>query len=164
MKSDTEFRKTIESFWVFLIYFAITFAAATFGAFFKPGEWYALLLKPALNPPNEVFAPVWLTLYFMMAVSIWLVWRKAPNRIEFSLPRNLYLGQLFLNALWSYLFFGLQNPFLAFIDLVFLWFLLVAMIFSFQRLSIFAAALNIPYLLWLSFAGYLNLSIYIINA
>lgn len=148
---------------MFIVFLIIAFVPASIGAFFGPGEWYANILKPSFNPPDWIFAPVWTTLYFLMAVSFWLVWKAAPNDTEFAFPRNLFFIQLILNAIWSPLFFGLQNPGLALIDLVFLWCFIIAMIYSFSRLSKLAAFLQAPYLLWVSFAGLLNFTIWQIN-
>lgn len=86
----------------------LCFSAAAFGSQFMPGEWYAALKKPTWNPPNWIFGPVWSALYTMMAVAAWLVWRRGGFRVN-RLPLSLFLIQLFLNALWSWLFFG-ENP------------------------------------------------------
>lgn len=148
---------------MFILFLILAFTPATIGAFFGPGEWYAALSKPSLNPPDWIFAPVWTTLYFLMAISIWLVWKKAPTKEIFSTPRNLFLVQLALNALWSPLFFGLHRPDLAFINLVLLWFFILLMIVSYFRISRTAAFLQIPYLAWVSFAGLLNFSLWLLN-
>jgi hypothetical protein len=98
------------SLWIGLgFWLAVTFTAAWIGSWFQPGEWYAALVKPTLTPPAWIFGPVWTLLYAMMAIAAWLVWRRYgwANAIG---PLGLFLGQLALNALWSYLFFGLQRP------------------------------------------------------
>jgi benzodiazapine receptor len=146
-----------------IAFLLLAFVPAYLGVFFGPSEWYAQLIKPAFNPPDWIFGPVWTTLYVLMAVSLWLVWKAAPNKIEFVLPRNLFLCQLALNAAWSPLFFGLHNPGLALINLIFMWCFIIAMIYSFYRLSRPAAYLQIPYLLWVSFAGILNFIIFKLN-
>ena len=87
----------------------LCFGAAAFGAQFMPGEWYAGLKKPAWNPPGWVFGPVWTALYAMMAVAVWLVWRRGGVAAN-ALPLSLFLAQLVCNALWSWMFFGLKNP------------------------------------------------------
>ena len=150
----------IKSFSIFL---ALTFLAAAFGSLFQPGAWYAGLDKAVLNPPNFVFAPVWTILYLLMPISATWVYMRARTRYEAELARNIFLGQLLLNALWSFLFFGLESPVLALIDLVCLWFAVVTMIYFFARISLKAALLQVPYLLWLSFAGYLNIAIWWLN-
>jgi translocator protein len=148
---------------MFFIFLIIAFLPASVGAFFGPGEWYASLSKPSFNPPDWIFAPVWSTLYFLMAVSFWMVWKNCPNDEAFILPRNLFFIQLTLNAIWSPLFFGLHNPGLALLDLVILWCFILGMIFSFSRLSRMAALLQVPYLAWVSFAGLLNFTLWQLN-
>ena len=91
---------------------SLTFAAAVFGGQFTPGPWYAQLAKPGITPPAWVFGPVWTALYAMMAVAAWLVW-KQRGFAGASLALTLFIVQLALNALWSWIFFGLHNPGLA---------------------------------------------------
>lgn len=142
---------------------ACCFAAAVIGSLFLPGEWYAGLEKPAWNPPSWVFGPVWTTLYAMMGIAAWLVWMRggfASKRPALS----LFILQLFFNTLWSPLFFGLQNPGLAFLDLVFLGFSLLATTIAFWKARPLAGALLIPYLIWVTFAGALNFTIWQLNS
>jgi translocator protein len=153
----------MRSWIMFIVFLIIAFLPASIGAFFGPAEWYAGIAKPSFNPPDWIFAPVWTSLYFLMAVSIWLVWKNAQNNEEFVLPRNLFFAQLLLNALWSPMFFGMQNPGLALLDLIFLWLFILAMIYSFSRISRVAALLQLPYLAWVSFAGLLNFTIWQLN-
>lgn len=122
--------------------------------------WYTGLPKPALNPPAWIFAPVWITLFALMGIAAFLVWKKGANRKNIKIALFIFIVQLVLNALWSMIFFGLHNPGLAFIDLIFLWFAILATIFSFAKIFKSAAWLLIPYILWVSFAGYLNYSIW----
>jgi translocator protein len=141
---------------------AVTFAAAAMGALFLPGEWYATLEKPAWNPPNWLFGPVWTTLYVGMAVTAWLVWRRggfAGQRTALS----LFLVQLLLNALWSPVFFGLHLPGLAFAEVVLLWATLLATVVAFWKARPLAGMLLLPYLAWVSFAGSLNFAIWRLN-
>jgi len=133
------------------------------GSLFPPGAWYAALDKPSWNPPNAVFGPVWTTLYILMGIAAWLVWRRAG----FAGARTaltLYGVQLALNALWSYLFFGMQSPLAAFLELTVLWGVIVATLVRFWRVSPAAGALLIPYLCWVSFAGVLNFVIWRLNS
>jgi tryptophan-rich sensory protein len=149
--------------WIGLgFWLAITFAVAWIGSRFQPGDWYAGLIKPALTPPAWVFGPAWTLLYIMMATAAWLVWRmdSLANTIG---PLALFLGQLALNAVWSYLFFGLQRPGLALLDIVALWLAILATIISFWRSCPSAGILLIPYLLWVSFATYLNFQFWRLN-
>ena len=114
-----------------------------------PGEWYGSLIKPALTPPAWIFGPVWTLLYTMMAMAAWLVWRRHGLADAIG-PLGLFLGQLALNALWSFFFFGLQRPGLAFIDIVALWVAILATLIAFWRSHPLAGLLLLPYLLgWL---------------
>lgn len=121
-------------------------------------EWYVTLPKPALAPPNWVFAPVWTTLFFLMGVALYFIWQKKWNTREKRLAILVFGTQLGLNMLWSILFFGYRNPALAFGEIVFLWLSIVATIYVFSKISRPAAWLLVPYLLWVSFASYLNFS------
>jgi translocator protein len=145
------------AFWL-----VVTFAAAWIGSRFQPGEWYAGLVKPALTPPGWVFGPVWTLLYAMMGTAAWLVWRTL-GVYGALIPLGLFLGQLALNALWSYLFFGLQRPDLAFLDIVALWLSILATLLAFWRTYPPAGLLLLPYLLWVSFATYLNFQFWRLN-
>ena len=128
-----------------------------------PGEWYASLAKPPWNPPSFVFAPVWTTLYVLMGIAAWLVWREAG----FSGARaalSLFLVQLVLNALWSYLFFGMQKPMFAFFEIIVLWCMILATLVAFWRVRPMAGVLLIPYVCWVSFASVLNYQLWRLNA
>ncbi len=141
----------------------VTLAAGWIGSRFAPGEWYAALAKPSWNPPGYLFGPVWSILYLHMAVSAWLVWRKAGFSGA-GVALGLFLLQLILNALWSYLFFGLHRPDLAFIDIVALWLVILATLLAFWPISGPAGLLLLPYLAWVSFASALNLQLWRLNA
>lgn len=117
--------------------------------------WYPTIAKPAWTPPSWVFGPVWSLLYLMMAVSSWLIWRKDGIR-EARLPLGLFVAQLILNAAWSGVFFGLQNPALAFIELCLLWLILAATTSLFAVREKIAGVLLIPYVAWTGFAVVLN--------
>ncbi len=140
---------------------ALTFSAAAFGAQFMPGSWYAALAKPALNPPGWLFGLVWPLLYVLMSVAAWLLWRasRGPRRLGLA----LHLLQLVLNALWSWFFFGLQQPLAALVDLLLLWLAVLLLMLCCLRSQRAAAILLLPYLLWLSFAFYLNAGIVSLN-
>jgi benzodiazapine receptor len=126
-------------------------------------SWYVTLAKPALNPPAWVFGPVWTTLFVLMGIAAFLVWKKVPDDRRGRMALALFGLQLVLNVLWSVLFFGLRSPGAAFIEIVILWGAILATIVAFARVSKPAAWLLLPYILWVSFAGYLNYSIYILN-
>lgn len=118
--------------------------------------WYATLDKPVFSPPNWVFGPVWTILYLLMGISLYLVWQKK------KVPAVFWV-QLALNALWSVIFFGLKNPVLAMLDIAVLWVAIYLTIKSFYSISKIAAYLLLPYLIWVTFASILNLSIVILN-
>jgi tryptophan-rich sensory protein len=136
------------------IFLIITFAAAATGAFAGPDDWYGNLVKPRLTPPNWVFGPVWTTLYFLMALAIWNVWRRAGRASGW--PIAVYILQLLLNAAWTILFFGAHRPSWALVDIGLLGIAILWLIRSCIPISRTSAALLVPYLLWVSFAAYLN--------
>lgn len=140
----------------------LCFSAASMGVLFPPGEWYAQLNKPSWNPPSWLFGPVWTTLYLMMAVAAWLVWRKGGFRQQ-RRPLTFFLAQLVLNALWTPLFFGIHRPGIAFAEIVLLWFAILATILSFHPVQRISAFLLLPYLAWVSFAAVLNFTLWRMN-
>src|SRR3989338_6089973 len=121
--------------------------------------WYATVQKPALNPPNWIFGPVWTALFFLMGISAFLIWNKGFAHKKIKTALSIFSLQLILNMLWSMIFFGLHSPFYAFIDLLILWLAILWTIVVFHRISKSAAMLLVPYLLWVTFAGYLNYEI-----
>ena len=124
---------------------------------------YKRIEQPPLAPPSWVFPVVWSILFFLMGISLYIVWISRARPIE---KRNAYIFfalQLFMNFIWSPIFFSLQQYLLAFVVLVILWLFILAMLVSFYRISPIAGILQIPYLIWVTFAGYLNLGIYILN-
>ncbi len=141
-----------------LLLFAIAcIVAAAPGSIFRPGEWYEGLAKPSWRPPNWLFAPVWTILYVMITVSGWLVWRQAGGATGAS-SLAVYFVQLFLNGVWTPIFFGLHRLGLAFFVIVLVWISILATICMFWPVSTLAAVLLVPYLFWVSFAGLLNFS------
>jgi tryptophan-rich sensory protein len=140
----------------------LCFGAAAFGGLFMPGEWYASLKKPSWNPPGWVFGPMWTTLYVMMAVAAWLVWRQGGWGKQRK-PLVIFLAQLVLNAAWTPLFFGLKYPGLAFAEILLLWLAIAATVAVFRRVSCAAAWLLAPYLAWVSFAAALNFTLWRLN-
>ncbi len=125
--------------------------------------WYAGIVKPAFNPPAWVFGPVWTTLFALMGIAAFLVWKKGLDRRDVKIALGIFLGQLVLNTLWPIIFFGLRSPGGALIEIVFLWLAILATIIAFYKISKPAAWLLVPYILWVSFAGYLNYSIWQLN-
>ena len=119
--------------------------------------------KPFFTPPSWVFAPVWVTLFTLMGISFYIVWKKALGRNEIRRAASFFGIQLALNVLWSVIFFGMQSPLYGFVIIVLLWVALLATIVVFYRISKIAGVLLFPYFLWGSFASILNLSILILN-
>jgi translocator protein len=137
-------------------------AAGWIGSRYMPGAWYASLVKPAWNPPAAVFAPVWTVLYVLMGVAAWLVWRRAGFGGA-SAALVLFVVQLALNALWSYLFFGLHRADIAFFDVVALWVAILVVAVLFWREDWRAGAMMMPYLAWVGFASCLNFALWRLN-
>ena len=125
--------------------------------------WYATLEKPLFTPPNWLFAPAWITLYLLMAVSASIVWKKGLSDRPVKTSLVIFLIQLILNALWSVIFFGLQSPLYGIIVIVALWIVILLTIIKFFRLSTLAGVLLLPYIGWVTFAATLNVSIFILN-
>ncbi len=126
------------------------------------GTWYQTLAKPSFNPPDRVFAPVWTTLYILMAIAAWLAWRRAGfERAQPAL--QLFALQLALNLGWSLLFFGARWIGGALIEVVLLWVAIAATIAAFRRHSQWAGILMMPYLAWVTFATALNFAIWRLN-
>jgi translocator protein len=143
-----------------LLFLLLSFAAASTGYFFPPGEWYASLNRPAFAPPNWLFGPVWTVLYVLIAVSGWLVWRAQGWRSPLLV---LWLVQMGLNALWTPIFFGLNLLGLALIEMAMLWIAIAACVVTFHRPAPLASWLMLPYLAWVSFALILNAGFWWLN-
>jgi tryptophan-rich sensory protein len=127
--------------------------------------WYSTLTKPFFSPPNWLFGPVWTFLFLLMGISFYLIWVNAEKKLreQKNVSMSLFGVQYFFNVLWSYLFFGLRSPLLGLIGIIILWILIVLTIINFYKISKTSAYLLVPYLLWVSFATILNLSIMILN-
>jgi len=125
-------------------------------------EWYATLNRPSFNPPNWIFGPVWTTLYILMGISFFLIWKQ-----EVSKERNravlIFLLQLLLNFAWSFIFFYFNMIGLALVEIILLWISIVLMLVVFYKIKPLTSYINIPYLLWVTFATVLNASYYILN-
>lgn len=155
----------VRSIALLLLFVAVTFTAAWLGsAVTRPAipVWYASLQKPEWTPPSWVFGPVWTLLYLMMAVAAWLVWRSRGWSAGLA-PLALFAIQLVLNASWSVIFFGLRSPGLAFAEITILWSMVLATTVAFWLTTTPAGLLMLPYLLWVTFAGVLNFSIWRLN-
>lgn len=140
--------------------------AGAVGSFFtapKIKTWYAGLQKPSFNPPNWVFGPVWISLFFLMGIALFLVWDKARENKHSKVALIWFFSQMLFNILWSFFFFYLESPFYGFVDIIILWLLILATIISFGRVSVKAAVLLFPYILWVGFAGCLNFFLWWLN-
>ena len=140
----------------------VCFAVAGIGSIATTPEipgWYAKLRKPSWTPPNWLFGPVWTALYAAMGVAAWLVWKRAGWHAAIA----LFAVQLALNLAWSFIFFRFHSPGLAFAEIVLLWAAIVATAISFAPISKTAAALFVPYILWVTYAAALNFSIWKLN-
>jgi tryptophan-rich sensory protein len=128
-----------------------------------PG-WYAELVKPALNPPSFVFGPVWTTLYLLMGIAAFRIFKKRDAHPQLARRALILYGvHLFVNLAWSLVFFGGQDPEMAVAVIALLWAMIVSLVLLFSRIDKPAALLLLPYLLWVSFASYLNIAIAILN-
>lgn len=150
-----------------VVFLIICFAAAAIGGIVTGpaiGGWYETLNKPSWQPPAWVFGPVWTVLYLLMAIAAWLVWRQAGARSAATVPLSLFAVQLVLNVVWSWIFFYLQRPGWAVLELIVLWLAIAVTTLTFYRRSKLAAGLMLPYLGWVTFAGVLNFTIWRLNA
>lgn len=148
---------------VFCGWLLLVALAASSGILAPPGEWYAALAKPPLTPPNWLFPAAWTLLYLMMAVAAWKITMVVPRGAKRAVLTPFVL-QLIANALWSWLFFAAHWMLIGLLDLLLMWGLIVWTIVTFSRHSRLAAGLLAPYLLWVSFAAYLNAALLVLNA
>lgn len=154
-----------------IISIGVSELAGVVGSFFTVSAipvWYAGLVKPALNPPGWIFGPVWIILYALMGVAAWLVWKQldgADSSGKGKIKAGLVVFgiQLFLNAIWPIIFFGFKDTYGALIDIILLWFAIAYTITIFYQISKPAAYLLVLYILWVTFAAYLNYSICLLN-
>jgi len=163
----------LNNFFKLVIAIAVSEFAGLIGSVFTISAiptWYAGLVKPALNPSAWVFGPVWTTLYALMGIAFFLVWKQHSHILKnvrmlqiWKIGLMTFFIQLFLNAIWSIIFFGLHSSGWALVDIIFLWFAIIWTIIVFYKISKPAAYLLLPYILWVSFAGYLNYSIWVLN-
>ncbi len=147
-----------------ILSFLVTFAAAAIGATasVQAAEYYATLNKPTWAPPANVFGPVWTVLYVLMAIAAALVWAK--DGFERAKPAlGLYVVQLALNSLWSWIFFAWRQPGWAFLELLLLWFAIIGTTILFWRVRPISGWMMLPYLAWVTFAGALNAAVWLLN-
>lgn len=149
-----------------MVSIVIAQAAGLIGSFFTVPAidgWYKELIRPEFSPPNWIFAPVWTTLFLLMGIAVFLVWKEGLNQRGVKVALSLFITQLVLNILWSIIFFGAHAPGWALAEIVLLWLAILVTLFSFWKISRTAGALMLPYLLWVTFATYLNYSIFTLN-
>ena len=164
--SGTMLNMRIRDIWKLVVSIIACLAAGAIGSIFTRQAiptWYATLEKPAFNPPNWLFAPVWTLLYLLMGVAAFLVWRKGLENRQVRIALIVFLVQLVLNALWSVVFFGLESPLYGMVVIVALWVVILFTVLKFYRISLAASVLMWPYLLWVTFAAVLNSSIWLLN-
>jgi len=140
----------------------VTFAASGIGGFvtssFKE-PWYSEIILPTFNPPSWVFSPVWTALYILMSVAIWIVWRKTSDKKILQ----LYFVHLFFNAIWSIIFFGFHQIFIALIDLGIILVFIIWLMKIYYQINKISFLLMMPYLLWSTYALVLNTTIFYLN-
>ena len=147
----------------FVLFFIVTFSASFIGGlvtFTFKEPWYSELTKSSFNPPDWIFAPVWTTLYLMMTLAIWFFWHSKNREMN---TIYIYFIHIVFNTTWSVVFFGFHNIFLALVNLIILILLIVILILRFRRVNKVSSYLMIPYLLWSSFALFLNYSLLVLN-
>lgn len=149
-----------------IISLVITEGAGGIGSFFTAEAiptWYASLNRSPLTPPNWLFAPMWITLYFLMGLSLYLVLQHGKEGNDKRLALSLFAVQLILNVLWSVIFFGGKQILFGAVEIVFMWFFILATIIEFRPLNRVASYLLFPYLSWVTVATVLNFSILWVN-
>ena len=147
----------------FLLFALVTFSASAIGGLATVGfkePWYSLIIKPSFNPPDWIFAPVWTTLYLMMTIAIWIFWHSKNRDMK---TVYIYLIHLIFNTTWSVVFFVLHKMILALLILIILIYLIIILILRFKRVNLLSSYMMIPYLLWCTFALFLNISLIILN-
>lgn len=137
----------------------VVFVGGLIGASTAPGEWYAGLAKPFFNPPNWLFAPVWLVLYILIGIAGWMIWRKEP----YGLALKIWVAQQLLNWLWSPVFFSWRQLWPASVIIVAIFALIIAFIFVARKVDVRASWLFVPYAMWVGFASLLNISVAALN-
>jgi translocator protein len=149
-----------------IIAIAIPLAIGAVGSYFTVAEingWYTTIQKPTFNPPNSVFGPVWTTLYILLGIAFFLVWKSTAAASIKQYAIALFIIQLLANFFWSILFFNQHQIGWALVDIVFLWVSILFTIIAFSKINTLSAWLLVPYISWVSFAMILNYSIWVLN-
>ncbi len=164
---DSAFNKNISSFWKLIIAVLICEGAGITSGLLSQNDlstWFVTLNKPSWNPPGYLFGPVWTSLYLMMGIALWLVWKSNASEPGKTYAALIFALQLFLNFSWSILFFNFHSPALAFLDIILMIITIFITILYFAPISRIAAWLLVPYILWVCFAAVLNHSIWMLNS
>jgi len=145
---------------------AICQGAGVIGSIFTVSSvatWYTTLEKPWFTPPGSIISAVWIILFALMGLSLFLIWQKGISSANTKIALGVFAFQLLVNILWSYVFFSLQSPLAAFVVILFLWLLIMQCIIRFWYIRKEAALLLVPYILWVSFAAFLNYNLWRLN-
>jgi translocator protein len=148
------------------LFILLSLSAGAIGSIFTLpaiSGWYASLAKPSFSPPNWLFGPVWTTLYVLMGISAYVVWKKGAGEKAANIALIIFAMQLVLNLEWSVVFFGMRSPHFALLAIFALWLMIVATIREFYKIDRRAAYLLVPYILWVSFAAVLNYFVWVLN-
>lgn len=157
---------TLRKFVHLFIFIVIAEAVGIAGAYFTFDAiptWYAALVKPSFSPPNWVFGPVWTILYALMGIAAFFAWDVRFEKTHAARALKWYWIQLFFNAIWTPIFFGMQNMGLALMVIIILWLSIIMMLREFFRLNVWLGIILVPYLAWVSFATVLNYSLWMLN-
>ena len=147
----------------FVLFFFITYSASFIGRLVSISSkepWYSQLVKSNYNPPDWIFAPVWITLYFMMTLAIWFFWHSKNKDMN---TVYIYFIHIVFNTTWSIVFFGLHQILVALLVLLVLIFLIITLILKFKRVNLISYYLMFPYLLWTIYALFLNINLLMLN-
>lgn len=159
-------RSHLPDTWRLILSVAVCQVASVIGSLFTAPQiptWYASLEKPTFTPPNWLFGPVWGTLFILMGISLFLVWRQRTKSIHVKAGLTIFALQLALNVLWSATFFGLRSPIGGLVVIVALWLAILATIIQFHKVSEIASILLLPYITWVTYAAILNVAFYHLN-
>ena len=156
----------IKSIFKLIVAIVICQLAGIVGSLFTTpaiSTWYVTIQKPSFTPPNWLFGPIWITLFTLMGISLYLVWKKDLKNKDVKSSLFIFFVQLVLNSLWSILFFGLRSPFYAFIEIIILWVAIAITIIKCYKISKMAGLILLPYIVWVSIALTLNFYVLILN-
>jgi len=157
---------TVREFGRLILCIAICQMAGIIGSVFTASSvstWYTTIVKPWFTPPGSVISTVWIALFALMGLSLFLVWQKGISEKDSKIAILIFAAQLSVNMLWSYAFFALQSPLAGVVVIVFLWLLILQCIIRFWSIRKEAALLLVPYIIWVSFAAFLNYTIWRLN-